>query len=426
MNEDFLQFVWLHKLYQAHDLFTHNGQKLEIIHPGIRNSDSGPDFFNAKIKLDDTLWAGNVEIHIKEQDWYLHGHDKDKSYDNVILHVVAEANQPTLTSTKRKVPVWQMTLSNGLFARYQNLFFNKEWIPCGSELSGLDSFTVDQWLDRMLVERMEEKNAQIETLLQYTKNDWDQVFFILLARSFGFSINGQPFEMMAKQTPLKILLKYSNNLKQIEALLFGQAGLLDNLQYSDDYVNELKNEYDFLSKKHQLKRIDKHLWKFLRLRPTNFPSVRIAQLAALIHINKGIFSNLQTHVSIKESKEAFSITASEYWDNHYLVGKISSKQAPKHIGNKSKHLIIYNTLYPYLFVYHSKHNNQKEKNELLDLLYQQVPEDNRILSEWKKCGITIKNEARAQSLIFLKNHYCNHKKCLNCHIGHNVLSKSEE
>ncbi len=424
MNEDFLQYIWQYKLYYPDQLQTEDGQALEIIHPGLKNNDAGPDFFNAKIKLNGTLWAGNVEVHNSESEWALHGHDKDKSYDNVILHVVNNCTSETITSSGRKVPVWKIKYSNSIFERYQSLFFNELWIPCQNQISNIDHFIIDQWLDRLFVERMEIKSKQIELLLEHNKNDWDQVFFILLARSFGFGVNGQPFEMMAKQTPLKILLKHSDNLIQLEALLLGQAGLLDNPTHSDAYTESLQKEYRFLSNKYQLTNIESHLWKFLRLRPTNFPTIRIAQLVALIHLSKGLFSNLQNLENHKNRKLNLSIHASDYWDTHFVLGKQSSKNSKKHLGSSSKQLIVYNTIYPYLFVYHDKHNNKSEKENILEQLYKKTPEKNRILSNWKKSGIVINNEAQAQSLIFLKNHYCNHKKCLNCHIGHKVLSKA--
>lgn len=424
MNEDFLHFIWQHKLYKLNDQQTEDGQHLEIIHPGIRNVDSGPDFFNAKVKLDGTLWAGNIEIHINESDWNTHGHQNDHAYDNVILHIVANTELGTHTTTGRDVPVWKIEYSNTIAQQYQSLFFNDRWIPCEHDLQHIDQFYFTQWIDRMLIERLEEKSDLINQLLKTYSYDWDQVFFILLARSFGFGLNGLPFELMAKQTPFKILLKHSDNIQQLEALLFGQAGLLTNLKYTDDYTSALQKEYQFLSFKYQLKPIDAHLWKFLRLRPTNFPTIRIAQLACLLYTSKGVFGRIQHDWDSESFSSIRNIKASEYWDNHFVLGKASENNSIKKLGKTSQQIILYNTIYPYLFEYHNLHNNQYEKDKVIDMLHQKPAEKNAITSKWIELGIEISNEAQAQALIFLKKHYCNHKKCLNCHIGHKVLSKA--
>jgi len=424
MNEDFLHFVWQNKLFQPGNLLTMDGQELDIIHPGIKNTDAGPDFFNAKIKINNTLWAGNVEIHSTESDWYNHKHNTDEAYNNVILHVVQSGNGNTITSSGREVPVWQMTLSNQLSEKYQSLFFNDKWIACEDQLLSIDPMALSQWIDRILIERLEEKNELINQLLKSYKNDWDQVFFILLSRSFGFGVNGLPFEMMAKQTPLKIILKHADNIKQTEALLFGQAGLLLNNKLKDEYTTKLQREYEFLKHKYNLKPIEGHIWKFAKMRPSNFPTVRLAQLAMLLYQNKGSFEKILSDINAKTFVNLINIKASDYWNKHYSLGKISKKEAPKHLGTSSAQRILYNTVYPYLFVYFDKNNQQDKKENLVESLYKQATEKNSITANWEKAGLKIENEAQAQSLIFLKNRYCNHKKCLNCRIGHKVLSKN--
>lgn len=425
MNEDFLHFIWQHHLYQPNTLLTEDGQSLEIIHPGLKNTDAGPDFFNAKIRLNGTLWAGNIEIHLDEADWYKHRHHQDKSYNNVILHVVSKGkSNTTTTSTGRQVPVWKMIFSKNLTDRYQSLFFNNQWVACEDHLPQMDDFFISQWAGRLLIERLEEKSELINQLLKQENNNWDQVFFILLARSFGFGVNGLPFEIMARQTPLKVLLKHANNLFQLEALLFGQAGLLKSPKKTDDYTISLKNEYHFLAQKYHLKNLEPHLWKFLRLRPSNFPTIRIAQLAMFIYITKGLFEDILKSTCIAKTNETLNINASKYWDTHYQLGKNSTANKIKHLGRSSRQIILYNTIIPYLFVYHSRNNNECEKEKIIEMLYQQPAESNSIVERWKKAGIKINNEGQAQAFIFLKNHYCNHKKCLNCRIGHKVLSKT--
>ncbi|MCU4176366.1 DUF2851 family protein [Carboxylicivirga sp. N1Y90] len=425
MHEEFLHFIWQHKLYLADKLITSNGETIEVIHPGHINTDAGPDFFNAKIRINNTLWAGNVEIHLSEDDWLNHQHHTNPAYDNVILHVVNSLGSGTKNSKGNTVPVCRIQFQAQILTRYNNLILNKEWIPCQSVISKVDPFILEQWLERLLIEKLEEKSELIKQLLRSNNNDWDQVFFILLARSFGFSTNGAPFEMMARQTPLKTLLKHADNSFQLEAILFGQGGFLNQKFEGNDYFTKLKKEYSFLSTKYKLKSIQYHLWKFLRLRPSNFPTIRISQLANLIYQTKGQFSELlDMDELIRFEKKR--IIASNYWDTHYTFGKSTKKTEAKSLGSFSKKRILFNTILPYQFVYASYHKQDKLKEKIIELFHKLPSERNRLLSNWKEIGINIEHQAHAQSLIFLKNHYCSHKKCLNCHIGHNVLSKSEE
>jgi hypothetical protein len=422
MNEEFLHYIWQHKLYKP-ETFTTKGHKIEVIHPGLKNTDGGPDFFNAKIKLDETLWAGNVEIHQNEKEWYTHKHHLDSAYDNVILHVVAETSPTTLNSKNREIPVYQIEINDELRIKYQQLHFNDQWIQCADVIADVNNFTLQQWINRLLIEKLQEKSQLIESLLKESNNNWDQVFFILLCRSFGFGINGLPFELMARQTPFNILLKHANNLFQVETILFGQAGFLDGIM-NDDYPKALKKEYDFLSKKYNLRPIEPHLWKFLRLRPANFPTIRLAQLAQLIVKFKGCFEPLLNLQNKEHPLIKLEIKISDYWQNHFRLNSKTSKTSNKSIGKQSLQRIIYNTIIPYLFIYSAKHQNEAEKEKIIDYLYQQPAEKNKIIDGWASLGIISENEAQAQALLYLKNNYCNNKKCLNCHIGHEVLCKT--
>lgn len=423
MSEDFLHYIWQHKLYHPGPHKTKDGQSVEIIHPGTKNTDSGPDFFNAKIKIDNTLWAGNVEIHKDENEWFRHKHHIDAAYNNVILHVVEEASGNTNNANMQEIPVLQLSYSKDIQQRYQQLYFNKNWIPCAHSLKKVDLFKLEQWINRILIEKLEEKSHTVNSLLKASKNNWDQVFFIMLSRSFGFGINGQPFEMMARQTPLTVLLKHADNLFQLEALLFGQAGLLKIVNKKDDYTSALIKEYNFLKTKYRLQPVEEHLWKFLRLRPSNFPTIRIAQLASLIHKTKGQFHVLHDSINISQIIKLLDIKTSSYWESHYRPSTESKRKSKKRIGQQSRKRIFYNTILPYKFIYATKQNNEEIKEKIIDYLYQLPAEKNRILDNWKELGLKIENEAAAQALIFLKNSYCNHKKCLNCHIGHEVLCK---
>ena len=423
MTEDLLHYLWQNKLYRPGQFYTQDQDVLEIIHPGTINTDAGPDFFNAKIKIGDTLWAGNVELHLREDDWFHHKHHVDSAYDNVILHVVDKPTGETVTSAGRKVPVWRLQYADQLFTRYQSLYFNDQWVACQDEVTQIDEFSIDRWLDRLLIEKLEAKSRQIENWLLMSENDWDQVFFIMLARSFGFGVNGQPFEMLARQTPLKILLKHSDHLFQLEALLLGQSGFLSSLKHTDEYTEKLLKEYWFLAHKYKLSPIENHLWKFLRLRPSNFPTIRLVQMAALIHQSRGLFDRLHANLELNKMSALLEVAPSGYWSCHYRPGCSSKANKIKKLGKYSRQLIISNTIIPYLFVFYSKRNDEKGKEQVLDMLYDLQPEKNKITENWRKIGLNVDNEGRAQALIFLKNNYCNHKKCLNCHIGHKVLSR---
>ncbi|MBK3518382.1 DUF2851 family protein [Carboxylicivirga marina] len=422
MNEEFLHYIWQHKLYKP-ELITTDEQRIEVIHPGTKNTDGGPDFFNAKIKIGNTLWAGNVEIHYDEKEWYMHQHHLDSAYDNVILHVVQQNGSNTINSKKREIPVCQIQINEELRLKYQQLQFNELWIPCEHDIANVDTFTLKQWIERLLIERLEEKNEWIEQLLIESNNNWDQVFFVLLCRSFGFGINGLPFELMARQTPFTILLKHADNPFQLEAILFGQAGFLKN-ELKVTYSISLKKEYDFLKTKYDLTPINNHLWKFLRLRPNNFPTIRIAQLTSVISKSKGQFDKLLCIHDKKTLLELLNVEPSKYWKTHYRLDIEASSSKTKSLGKSSQLRIIYNTIIPYLFIYAVKHNNEEQKEKIIDYLYQQPPEKNAIIDKWKAVGITPESEATAQSLIHLKSKYCKQKKCLSCHIGHEVLCKT--
>ncbi len=423
MTEEFLHFLWGNRLCYQAGLQTANGQKFEIIHPGIPNNDAGPDFFNAKIKIEDTLWAGNVEIHIREKDWMLHGHHQDAAYDNVILHVVQEKNGVTLNSKGESISVWEMLYDDKLLYNYNNLLGKSSFVACEDKISQISDFEMSQWLERVLVEKIERKNEDINRYLTYANNDWNEVFYILIARSFGFGVNVEPFELLARQTPYKILLKHADNLLQLEALLLGQAGLLDNVESEDHYVTSMIEEYYFLAHKYRLKKLDTHLWRFLRLRPANFPTVRIIQFAMLIHKYHGQFDSIITTPSLKSMENMLRGGTSEYWKEHYRPGKVSKSSDEKIVGINSARLIIANSIVPYIYTYAKSKNDDLLKNRALDILTQLPAEKNAVVTQWSELLFKAKDEAQAQALIFLKNYYCNHKKCLSCRIGQKVVSK---
>ncbi len=421
MTEEFLHFVWGNKLCYQSGLKTVTGEKFEIIHPGIPNFDAGPDFFNAKIKTGDTLWAGNIEIHIREKDWYSHGHDHDAAYDNVILHVVQEKNNGTVNSKGSKIPVWEIKYSDTFLYNYNNLLAQRSFVSCEDFLPSVPAFEFEQWLERVLVEKIESKSNDIERYLEFANGDWNEVFYILLARGFGFGVNGEPFERLARSLPFKILLRHSDSLLQVEALLLGQAGLLDKLNANDEYTKQLLSEYKFLSHKYGLNSLDKGVWRFLRLRPLNFPTIRIAQFAMLIHKYHGSFDRIVNDPHLKKMEEMLKTGTSEYWRSHHRPGKKSAGISEKVLGLNSARLIIANSIVPYIYVFAKKKGDWKLQEKALDMLTGLPPEKNSIVKKWGEKVFKAKDEGQAQALIYLKNYYCNHKKCLSCRIGRKIV-----
>ncbi len=422
MPEDFLQYIWENRLFESTELKTHFGEKLEIIDQGKHNTDSGPDFFNARIKLGDTIWAGNIEIHQKASDWQKHQHQHDKAYDNVILHVVETMDVEVSRSNGEIIPALVMKYPQKLADNYRQLLEAKTWIPCQEQFHKVDPVLLQLGFNRLMIERLENKTEEIIARLDQNNNDWNETFYQMLARMFGFKVNALPFELLARSLPIGILGKHRNNLFQLEALLFGNAGLLNNQLLGDDYFLQLREEYSFLYKKYQLKAIESHLWKFLRLRPVNFPTIRIAQLAALIHGSDTLFSKMIETDNLDSLLQIFRVKASAYWDSHYNFNKDTSRTNVKELGEASAQILIINVVIPFLFVYGEKQNKHALKNRALDFLEQLPAEDNSIVDKWTELGVKARNAFETQALLQLKNNYCVAKKCLNCHIGAKLLT----
>jgi len=421
MKEEFLHYIWKYNLYKKSDLKTVDGKNVEVIQHGTHNFDSGPDFFNAKIKIDDTVWAGNVEVHIKSSDWIAHNHHKNKAFDNVILQIVYHADKPVSRTNGQTIPTLELKFDQKLLDNYDQLLSNENWIPCEDEITQVDSFVIQNFLEKLTIERLEEKAGRINELLKQTRNSWEESFYIHLARNFGFKLNADPFERLAKSLPLKYLAKHKDNLFQIEALLFGQAGFLSEAT-GDDYFFKLKKEYDYLKQKFGLKPIEKHLWKFLRSRPGNFPIVRIAQFARLVNYSSALFSKILETGKIKDFYELFQIKPSEYWENHYRFNSKSVKKS-KALGKSAIDIVLINTIIPFLFVYGKLKVLSYLQDRAIGLLEAIKPEKNSIITKWKDLGIETSSAFETQSLIQLKNQYCNHKKCLNCQIGNSLITK---
>jgi hypothetical protein len=423
MSEELLHFIWKYRLYNSLNLKTSEGESVEVINPGLYNQHAGPDFFNAKIKIDNTLWVGNVEIHLKSSDWDLHGHASDHAYNNVILHVVAQRDADVINASGNKVPGLEIPFENVLLARYQNLMQKQRWIECGDALPILRPPEWSGWMENLMVEKLMEKDESVHRLLNEFNNHWDQVFFCMTARSFGAGVNGEPFEIMARQTPVNVLLLHSNNLLQVEALLFGQAGMLKSAP-ADAYHAKLTEEYRFLADKYGLKAIEPHLWKFLRLRPANFPTIRIAQLARFINQTSGLFEPLLRLNSPAEVQERFQLIASSYWDNHYRFGHLSADVHHKQMGKLVSASVVLNAIIPFAFVYGKQRGDESLTSKCMEWLELMPSEANSVLKNWKThASISAVNALESQALIYLYSHYCVHRKCLSCRIGHRYLSQ---
>lgn len=424
MTEEFLHHIWKFRLFDQLELKTTKGELVEIQKPGEHNFDAGPDFFNGKIKVGETLWAGNVEVHINSSDWKRHLHQNDKAYDNIILHVVNNADTVLHRSTGEEIPTLEIKsrINKKLYQNYLDFKSSNDWIPCEKQLASVPEFIINSTKDKLLLERLERKSKSILNSLELNNNNWEETFYQSLARNFGFKTNAEPFELLAKSIPSLILGKHKNSLFQLEALLFGQAGMLFE-HFSEKYPQQLQNEYAFLKQKFKLQPIEKHLWKYLRLRPINFPSIRIAQFANLIFNSSHLFSKIMELENASELEKIMNVSASEYWESHFMLDRKSTKKT-KHLGGEAINNIIINTIVPFLFVYGKQKDDEKYITRALQFLEQTAGEGNSIIQKWNNTGVSTKTAHSTQALLQLKNEYCNHKKCLNCSIGNYLLKNS--
>ena len=421
MTEAFLHYVWKFGLFNRQELETTAGEPVQVIKAGELNRDAGPDFSDARIRLGETLWAGNVEIHVHSSLWEKHGHSGDKAYENVILHVVFEDDAPqNAVNTGIPVLVLKGRLRGEAWRNYQNLQSSGFGIPCASSLDRVDVFSMDIWLHRMLVERLESKSEQIIASLKLNRNNWEETFYHFLARNFGFKVNAIPFELMAKSLPLSCIARHKGSLLQVEALVFGQAGLL-SADFTEEYPRALKAEYEFLRSKFRLKEINSGLWKFLRMRPVNFPTVRLAQFAMLMHKSDHLFSVMLGCPDPGELKKLFATGASPYWDTHFLPDR-PSVELSKKLGAGSLDNILVNTVSPFLFVYGMMKDMPVYKERAVELLEQLDPESNSVIRSWAQTGVHARSAFDSQALLQLRNNYCTARRCLDCSIGNKIIS----
>jgi hypothetical protein len=387
--------------------------------------DGGPDFFNARLKINGTTWAGNVEIHVKASAWYRHRHQHDPAYDNVILHIVYENDEDVTRRSDEKIPALVLAgrFPAYIYDRYRDFQENLNWIPCKGLIEGIDPFIFEQWIPVLAVERLEEKVIFLKKSLEASKFDWEETFYRNLARSFGFRINAQPFELLARSLPWKLLQKHRDNLFQLEALLFGQAGMLDQ-EFTENYPVLLQKEYLFLKEKYGLNGIPGSLWKFLRLRPLNFPTIRIAQFAFLIHQAKDLFLRVLESRDPREMEDLFSVQASGYWDSHFLFGRLSAPKS-RQMGIASIRLLTVNLVAPFLFLYGEVKALPSYKEKGLAFLEALPPESNADILGWTGVGIPAPDSLHSQALLHLKSRYCDKRRCLECRIGNSLLTSGQ-
>lgn len=421
MNEALLHYIWKFRLFNQTQIFTVAGEPVEIIKPGEHNHNAGPDFSNARIKIGDTLWAGNVEIHINSPDWKAH-HSGDKAYDNVILHVVYHhKGEDTTTTTGTSIPVLELKklVDAKLLARYDALAGTKQAIKCESFITEIDDFAKSTWLNRAAIERLENKVAFIEQLLQQANNDWENVAFQMIARYLGAGVNREPFEWLARSLPVTVWAKHIDEPKAIEALVFGQAGFLTG-EVFDEYPKELKKEYNYLKRLHNLTPMDASVWKFLRLRPGNFPTLRLGQLAALMLKDAKLFANVVLSGNEKNIKKYLDVEVNNYWLTHSSFDK-EAKQGNINIGNSTKEILIINAVAPVLFAYGKYKADEAFCDKAIALLEALKPEKNSILSGWQQLGVNAENAFQSQALLQVSNEYCNKFGCLSCAWGNKIL-----
>ena len=424
MSEAFLHYVWQFQYFDKHELQTTSGDTIQIFHPGTRNIHAGPDFQNARMKINEMEWIGSAEIHIQASGWMDHKHDLDAAYENVVLHVVWKNDKPIRRADGSLLPTIELAerVDDKLFWNYQRLVNSPEHVPCAPFLSQVKDITKQDMIAKAVMSRLESKSSRIVETLRKNHNDWQETSYQWLARSFGFKVNADPFQQLAQLLPYKILRKHGDKLLQVEALLFGQAGFLEETN-DDDYHRLLKREYNLLRQKYNLsdRRLNKAQWKFLRLRPANFPTLRLAEFASVMFSRPSIFSEILETETYAALASIFSVKQSEYWTYHYTFLK-NAKEPVNFLGDSSISTIIINTVVPLLVAYGKSKDDQRYIDRAVTILEQAPGESNAIITKWKALGLKCKTAFDSQALIELQNNYCTKKRCLDCTIGVSLIN----
>jgi len=424
MQEDFLHYIWKHKKFRFNNLKTTAGESIVITSVGRHNFNSGPDFFNAKIKIGDQLWAGNAEIHLKSSDWFLHHHEQDKAYDNVILHIVWEDDTEVFRKDNTPIPTLELKalVDAKIMTNYQALFSQKNtWINCENDFASTEDFTLENWLERLYFERLERKSETIETLLDASKNDWEAVLFKMLTKNFGLKVNGESFLSLAQSIDFSIIRKTQSNPQVLEALLFGQAGLLEQ-DVQDAYFNSLVQDYQFLKHKFKIENTQVLPIQFFRLRPPNFPTIRLSQLANVYHTHQNLFSKIIDLNKIEDFYALFKVSTSAFWKTHYTFQKTAAKTSTKTLTKSFIDLLLINTILPIKFSY-AKQKGLEIDTEIINIAGAITSEKNTIIKAFNDLKNVSKSSLESQALIQLKTEYCDKNKCLKCAVGNQFLNR---
>ncbi|MBO5729396.1 MAG: DUF2851 family protein [Paludibacteraceae bacterium] len=419
MTEKLISYIWFNRLY-FEEQQTLLGERVRIISPGIPNSDAGPDVFNAKVEINERQWAGNVEFHVRASDWHRHNHDGKNEYDNVILHVVFEADEQIFSQSDNPIPTIILRYPESILNKYQTLTQNSLFCPI--EFDKIDSFRLNQWIDRLLIERLQVKTERIAQILHDSQNNWEQAFYVTLCRAFGFGVNSDAMQQVAKSLPLNIIMHHRDSIQQIEALLLGQAGFLNNIENPDAETALWQREYNFLKSKFSLQPINGVYFKFLRMRPASFPTMRLAQFAMLLHRNEHLFSKALNNLNIKSLREIFAVKATDYWATHYRPNHTSERHGCQ-LSPSSIDLLIINTIVPFLFLYAQTSHDPDLQEQTLDLLHQLRAERNNKVGKLTSLNFPCPDAYTSQALIQLHDNYCLRKDCLRCQLAHQYLKK---
>jgi len=427
--EKLLHYVWKHRMFPMGGFRTQDSRLVEVIDTGLHNSNAGPDFFNAKIRIDGQMWVGNVELHVKASQWYSHRHDHDAAYDNVILHVVSDADCEVADSRGMTIPQVVLSIPPSLLRSYEHLLSEDRYPRCFRFIPSLPAITMHSWLSALQTERLERKTDDILRRLSSCSGSWEDAYFQTLARNFGFGINSDAFETWAKSIPIHAVDRHRDDRFQIEAIFIGQAGLLDasamperhrEAMLADDCYMRLKAEYDYMAHKFGLRQIDGKLWRFMRLRPQNFPTIRLSQLAGLYFGRKASLSHILECTSLRQLSDALRTQVSDYWRTHYMFGE-QSRANDKQLSRQSIEVLLINTVIPMIFAYGRYTSNDRLEARALDFMDELRAEDNNIVRMWRECGLEVSSASDSQALIQLKREYCDRKDCLRCRIGYHYL-----
>ncbi len=419
--EALLQYIWQHKLWLSEDMVTNDGRRVRVIDPGLLNTDSGPDFFNAKVEIDGHTWVGNVEIHVRASDWRRHHHDTDPAYDSVVLHVVEKDDAPVYRSNGELIPQVALQISHRFNESYDRLVNATVELPCAARLNEVPRLTVTEWIEALAFERLHSKVDRVRDLYDRYHGSWEDICYVMLARTLGFGINNDAFERLARATPLRLLHKHSDSILQVEALLFGQAGLLNGAYDDDAYYRQLTREYAFLANKFSLHPIEGTAWRLFRSRPQNFPFRRIALLAQFVHDGFNLMNDIVEASDTKALRKLFDIELSGYWTTHYSFGK-PSPSAGRALTGSSVDIVLINTVAPLYYARGEMTGDYSMTDRAIALLEDIRPERNSIVAMFQNAGIKCDDALTSQALIQLRRNYCEARKCIYCRLGHRLLA----